>query len=91
MKSDDWVKLHYQFTPNFPANLLDESQIAGNLAGITSRKTQLKVLSVVDNVDEEMQRIEEEQDSTAYETSYPTNRTVTEEDELLAEETTATE
>lgn len=43
MKSDDWVKLHYQFTPNFPANLLDESQIAGNLAGITSRKTQLKV------------------------------------------------
>ena len=91
MKKDDWVKLHYQFTPNFPANLLDESQIAGNLAGITSRKTQLKVLSVVDNVDEEMQRIEEEQDSTAYETSYPTNRTVTEEDELLAEETTATE
>lgn len=91
MKSDDWVKLHYQFTPNFPANLLDESLIAGNLAGITSRKTQLKVLSVVDNVDEEMQRIEEEQDSTAYETSYPTNRTVTEEDELLAEETTATE
>lgn len=91
MKSDDWVKLHYQFTPNFPANLLDESQIAGNLAGITSRKTQLKVLSVVDNVDEEMQRIEEEQDSTAYETSYPTNRTVTEEDELLAEEATATE
>lgn len=91
MKSDDWVKLHYQFTPNFPANLLDESQIAGNLAGITSRKTQLKVLSVVDNVDEEMQRIEEEQDSTAYETNYPTNRTVTEEDELLAEETTATE
>lgn len=91
MKSDDWVKLHYQFTPNFPANLLDESQIAGNLAGITSRKTQLKVLSVVGNVDEEMQRIEEEQDSTAYETNYPTNRTVTEEDELLAEETTATE
>lgn len=91
MKSDDWIKLHYQFTPNFPANLLDESQIAGNLAGITSRKTQLKVLSVVDNVDEEMQRIEEEQDSTAYETRYPTNRTVTEEDELLAEETTATE
>lgn len=91
MKLDDWVKLHYQFTPNFPANLLDESQIAGNLAGITSRKTQLKVLSVVDNVDEEMQRIEEEQDSTAYETSYPTNRTVTEEDELLAEEATATE
>ena len=77
MKKDDWVKLHYQFTPNFPANLLDESQIAGNLAGITSRETQLKVLSVVDNVAEEMQRIKEEQDAEGYETDYPTNRTVT--------------
>lgn len=75
MKKDDWVKLHYQFTPNFPANLLDESQIAGNLSGITSRETQLKVLSVVDNVNEELQRIEEEQDIEGYQTDYPTNRT----------------
>lgn len=92
MKKDDWVKLHYQFTPNFPANLLDESQIAGNLSGITSRETQLKVLSVVDNVDEELQRIEEEQDVEGYQTDYPTNRTVTGNgDDLLGEETTATE
>ena len=75
MKKDDWIKLHYQFTPNFPANLLDESQIAGNLSGITSRETQLKVLSVVDNVDEELQRIEAEQDVEGYQTDYPTNRT----------------
>ena len=88
MKKDDWVKLHYQFTPNFPANLLDESQIAGNLAGITSRETQLKVLSIVDNVQQEIERMEEEQDGVGYNTNYPTNRTVTE-DELLAEETTA--
>lgn len=76
MKKDDWIKLHYQFTPNLPANLLDESEIAGNLSGITSRETQLKVLSVVDNVDEELHRIEEEQDVEGYQTDYPTNRTV---------------
>lgn len=75
MKKDDWVKLKYQFTMNFPANLLEESQIAGNLAGITSQETQLKVLSVVDNVKEEMDRIAEEQDKIGYATDYPTNRT----------------
>ena len=75
MKKDDWVKLKYQFTMNFPANLLEESQIDGNLAGITSQETQLKVLSVVDNVKEEMDRIAEEQDKIGYATDYPTNRT----------------
>ena len=80
MKKDDWIKLHYQFTPNLPANLLDESEIAGNLSGITSRETQLKVLSVVDNVDEELKRIEEEQDVEGYQTDYPTNRTVMEDE-----------
>ena len=60
MKKDDWVKIRYQFTLNYPANLLEESQIAGNLAGITSQETQLKVLSVVDNVQQEIERMETE-------------------------------
>lgn len=60
MKKDDWVKIRYQFTLNYPANLLEESQIAGNLSGITSQETQLKVLSVVDNVQEEIDRMETE-------------------------------
>lgn len=60
MKKDDWIKLEYQFTRNFPANLLEESQIAGNLAGITSEETQLKVLSVVDDVKAEMDKIKKE-------------------------------
>ena len=76
MKKDDWVKLSYQFTQNFPANVLEESQIAGNLAGITSKETQLKTLSVVDNVQQELERIESEQDTEGYNTDYPTNRTV---------------
>ena len=88
MQKDAWVGIKYQFTSNYPANLLEESQIAGNLSGITSRETQLKVLSVVDNVQQEIERMEEEQDVAGYNTDYPTNRTVAE-NELLAEETTA--
>ena len=60
MKKDDWVKIRYHFTLNYPANLLEESQIAGNLAGIVSQETQLKVLSVVDNVQQEIERMETE-------------------------------
>ena len=62
MKEDDWVKLHYHFTPNIPSNVLEESQIAGNLEGIVSQETQLGVLSVVDNVQNEMKKIENEQE-----------------------------
>ena len=58
--ADSWVQLHYQFTPNFPANLLEEAQIAAQMEGITSHETQLKVLSIVDNVQGELDKIEEE-------------------------------
>ena len=75
MNADAWIPLKYQFTLNYPSNDLEESQIAGNLAGITSRETQLKTLSVVDNVKEELERIEAEQDQEGYMTDYPTNRT----------------
>ena len=74
MSEDAWVSIKYQFTPNLPANLLEEAQIAAQLAGITSRETQLKVISAVDNVQEEIDRIESEQDMTGYMTDYPTNR-----------------
>jgi hypothetical protein len=52
--------LKYTFTMNIPANLLEEAQIAAQMEGIVSQETQLKVLSIVDNVQEEMERIEEE-------------------------------
>lgn len=58
--ADSWVKLHYQYTPNIPANLLEEAQIAAQMEGITSHKTQLTVLSAVDDVQAELDAIEEE-------------------------------
>lgn len=58
--ADAWVQLHYTFTPNIPANLLEEAQIASQMEGVTSHHTQLKVISAVDNVEDELKLIEEE-------------------------------
>ena len=64
MQKDAWVGIKYQFTQNYPANILEESQIAGNLAGITSQETQLKVLSIIDNVQQELDQIAEEENTS---------------------------
>lgn len=61
MGSDDWLKIEYKFTQNFPANLQEEAQIASQLSGIVSHETQLSVLSVVPDVKTEMDRIEAEE------------------------------
>ena len=86
MNPDDWVKLNYTFTQNMPANLLEESQIAGNLAGIVSQQTQLSILSCVDNVQQEIEQIRQDEEDTLTD-GYPTNRTAeVEEDVILDEE-----
>lgn len=79
MNKDDWMKLKFTFTPNYPANLADEAEIAEKLSGVTSKETQLSVLSVVEDVDGELARIEKEKDSAGYMTDFPTGRTVTNE------------
>ena len=75
MQKDAWTGIKYQFTLNYPANILEESQIAGNLAGIVSQETQLKVLSIVDNVQQEIERMKEEEDESLTD-GFPINRTV---------------
>lgn len=57
LAADDWMGIRYKFTRNFPANLLEESEIAGNLAGVTSEATRLAVLSCVSDVSEELARM----------------------------------
>lgn len=54
--SKDWIGIKYKFTRNLPANLLEESQIAGNLAGIVSEETQVGVLSIVENPQKEIEK-----------------------------------
>ena len=58
--ADSWVQLHYTFTPNIPANLAEEADTAAKLEGLVSQHTQLKTLSIVDNVESEIEQIEEE-------------------------------
>lgn len=80
MQRDAWTSIKYKFTQNIPANVLDEAQTASQLTGIVSKETQLELLSVVENVKDEMERIEKDTDKEGYHTDYPTNRTDTEED-----------
>lgn len=63
--SDAWKSIRPVFTRNVPANLLEESQIAGNLAGIVSEETQLSVLSCVDSPADELRRKGEEREEQA--------------------------
>lgn len=87
VKVDDWVKLKYTFTPNLPKNLLEEAQTAQNLSGIVSEETQLSVLSIVDDVDEEMKKKQDEQDSLKRE-AYQEWGGIGDEQGILAEEGT---
>jgi len=57
---DSWMTIDYIFTLNYPANLLEETEIAKNLAGIVSKETQMAVLSVVGNPADELEKMEEE-------------------------------
>lgn len=90
MNPNDWVKLRYTFTQNMPANLLEESQIAGNLAGIVSQQTQLSVLSCVDNVQQEIEQIKQDEENRITD-GFPTSRTVEVEDVVLERQTGAAE
>ena len=57
MPPDAWTSITYRFTENLPKNLLEEVQTAAQMAGITSRETQLSVISAVDDPQTELQKI----------------------------------
>lgn len=62
LAADDWSTLVYTHTLNYPANVSEEADTAKKLDGVTSKKTQLSVLSIVDDVDAEMEQIAKEQE-----------------------------
>lgn len=59
---DAYVDIEFTTSRNLPKNIFEESQTAKNLEGVVSKETQLKVLSIVDDVKEEIERIEKEQE-----------------------------
>lgn len=57
---DAWRELEQNATLNLPKNKLEEAQTAQALDGVVSKETQLKVLSIVDNVQDEIDKMEKE-------------------------------
>lgn len=68
MPDKAWMLPKFIFTLNYPVNVADEAETAAKLAGVTSRETQLSVLSIVDDPTAEMEKIENEQDYGSFNT-----------------------
>lgn len=62
VNKEDWMKIRYHFTQNYPANISDEAETAQKLEGVVSKETQLKVLSIVDNAKQELESMRKEQE-----------------------------
>ena len=58
--SDGWVDIEYRFIRNIPRNVQDEAKTARELEGVVSKHTQLATLSIVDDVETEIERMDEE-------------------------------
>ena len=60
---DEWQNLEYKFTRNIPRNIQDEAETAAKLEGVVSKETQLGILSIVDNVQDEIGKMDKENES----------------------------
>ena len=57
-----YIDLDIKMTRNIPKNVSEEAQTAAQLAGIVSQETQLSILSIVPDVQAEMEKIEAEKE-----------------------------
>lgn len=57
-----WEDIEFKFSENLPKNVKNEAETAAALEGVTSKETQLSVLSIVEDVSEEMEKIKKEED-----------------------------
>ena len=62
---DAWKDIEYTFTRNEPKDIKEQAETASILAGITSQETALSVISVIPDVQAEMEKIKKEEASTA--------------------------
>lgn len=73
---DSWVEVEYRFIRNIPRNIQDESETARNLEGVVSKELQLSTLSIVDDVQTEIERMEAERELPTYDYEVTTDSTV---------------
>ena len=79
---DSWVEVEYRFIRNIPRNVNDEAQTARDLEGIISKELQLSTLSIVDDVQTEIERMEAERELPTYDYEVTTGSTI---DDLAGE------
>lgn len=60
VNSEAYLDLMFMFTRNIPKNLAEEATIAKTLEGQVSKQTQLSVLSIIDNITDELERLVQE-------------------------------
>ena len=60
-----WKDIEYTFTRNEPKDIKEQAETANILMGITSQETALSVISVIPDVQAEMEKIKKEEASTA--------------------------
>lgn len=60
IRPEDLTGIKFIFTRNIPNNTAEEAATAAQLMGITSKETALSTLSVVDDVKQEIERIDME-------------------------------
>ncbi|MEH6439362.1 phage portal protein [Bacillus sp. JHAA] len=60
---DAYLKLWFQFKRNLPANILEEAQASAELKGLVSEETRLALLSFIDDVRFEIERMRAEADA----------------------------
>ena len=65
-EKDSWVEVEYRFIRNIPRNIQDEAETARNLEGVVSKELQLSTLSIVDDVQTEIDRMEAERELPDY-------------------------
>lgn len=79
---DSWVEVEYRFIRNIPRNIQDEAETARNLEGVVSKELQLSTLSIVDDVQTEIERMEAERELPTYDYEVTTDSTI---DDLAGE------
>ncbi|WP_353856446.1 phage portal protein [Bacillus sp. Bos-x628] len=66
IRGDDYLKVWFTFTRNLPANIAEEAETTAKLKGLVSEETRLSLLTFVDDVQYELDRMNEEKIDSIY-------------------------
>lgn len=68
IKQEDYLDIWFGFKRNLPMNILEEAEASLKLKGIVSEETRLSLLSFIDDMQYELQKMEEEKEAYFAET-----------------------